>query len=293
MADNISRVIKSFEALSDRITHSEIPDGLWGWVIKIQSGSVVVDGSKIDVEFNVPFDDNLECNEAEIVMYNLSETSVKSFVKDREITITAGYGNDTGVIFSGRISQVKTRVDGVDRKTTVYALDSQGKEEQTIESISYKAGVKASYILKDLIGRLKLPIAVFKMRRDHTYKDAVTVSGGIMDAIKQYSDVCGVSTYICKGKVYSRWLKDGDSLNFTVSTETGLIGSPEEFDEEINVDEVTEKIHGYKFTMLLQHRITTASIIKLKSRYVNGTYRVRSGTHKFDGSTFTTECEVI
>lgn len=288
----ISHVIKAFEGLSTAVS-SGVPDGLWGWKIIIQSGNVTIDGNELDVEFSVPFDDDLEANEAEIVVYNLTSTTIQGLKKDQDISITAGYGEDTGVIFKGKISLVTTKVDGVDKKTTINALDSQGQQERTIESISYKAGVKASYILKDLIGRLKLPIKVFKMRKDHTYKDAVTVSGGIMAAIQQYSDVCGVSTYICKGEVYSRYLKDGDAINFTVSTDTGLIGSPESFEEEINVDDTTEKVNGYKFTMLLQHRITTASIINLTSKEVSGSFRVRGGTHKFDGSAFTTECEVI
>lgn len=290
---NVSQVLKAFEELGEAVSPSVPSDGLWGWKILIQSGSVKIDGSKLDVEFTVPFDDDLEANEAEIIVYNLAANTIKALKKNQAITITAGYKSDTGVIFKGKISNVSTKFDGVDKKATINALDSQGQKEKTIESITYKAGVKASYILKDLIKRLKLPIKVFKMRRDHTYKDAVTVSGGIMQAIQQYSDVCGVSTYICKGQVYSRYLKDGDNIKFTVSTDTGLIGSPEAFEEEINVDDTTEIINGYKFTMLLQHRITTASIISLKSRDVSGSFRVRGGTHKFDGSTFTTECEVI
>ena len=269
------------------------PSGLFGRKVLIESGPVTIDGSQMDVEFSIPFDDDTQANEAEIVVYNLGRNSINSLKNDQVLTVTAGYGKDTGVIFSGRISKVSSKYVGVDKQTVIYAIDREGKKERQITSRSYKAGVKASYVLKDLIGLLKLPIAVFKVRRDYTYKDGLTVDGNLLESIKQYSEVCGVSTYICKGKVYSRWIKDGDNISFELSADTGLLDSPEPFEEEYSDENTTEIIKGYKVTMLLQHRVTTASIIKIKSRNVNGQFRVRSGTHSFNGTDFITEVEVI
>lgn len=113
-----------------------------------------------------------------------------------------------------------------------------------------------------------------------------------MDSIKKYAQVCGVSTYVNKGKIYVRSLKEGDNIKFTVEPATGLL-SVEEFEEEVTAEKYKDKIKGYKLSMLLQHRITTASIIKLHSRDVNGTFRVRSGEHTFDGTDMLTEIEVI
>lgn len=269
-----------------------MPDGTFGWNVLIRSGNVSL-GNNHDVEFSIPFDDDTECNEAEIVAYNLTSNTISRLKYDQAITVTAGYQKDSGVIFNGRIVKAETKYVGVDKQTVIYALDAQGQKERKISSLSFKKGVKASYILKTLIGQLRLPIAVFKMRRDHTYNDSVTVDGNLMESIRQYSDICGVSTYINKGKVYSRWLKDGDNTRFILQPSTGLIGSPELFEEEINTDNVREKITGYKLKMLLQHRITTAAIITLKSKNVSGTFRVRKGEHKYDGRELITECEVI
>ena len=48
-----------------------------------------------------------------------------------------------------------------------------------------------------------------------------------MENIKKYAQVCGVSVYVNKGKIYARHIKDGDNINFTVQASTGMIGSPE------------------------------------------------------------------
>lgn len=271
---------------------AEKPKGQFGRVVKIEVAGLCITND-MDVEFTVPFDDDTECNEAEIIIYNLSKATIGRLKTDEELTITAGYGSDTGVIFAGVISSVKSRWRDQDKVTTIKAIDDIKLKERDVDSISFKAGVKASYILKTLVGKLNLPIAVFKTRRDHTYTEAVTVSGGLMSSIKQYAEVCGVSAYINKRKVYVQHLSEGENLNFTVDADTGLIGSPEEFTEEISNEDYTETVSGLKFSMLLEHRITTASIIALESRDFKGSYRVREGRHVGNETDFITEVTAI
>lgn len=255
------------------------PDGVFGSLAKIRSGDVTISSAELDVEFQVPFDDDMEPGEAEIIVYNLSDSTIKQFKQNAAISIEAGYTGDTGVIFQGYICKVTTKFDGADKVTTIKAMDDI--KDHTVESISYAEGTKASYILKDLIGRTGTPVAVFQVRRDHTYEDAQTVDGDLMEAIKQYAEVCGISVYISKGKIYARHLKDGDNLNFSLSADTGLIGSPSPYTEEIKAENFTDTVEGYKVEMLLQHRLSAGAIVTLKSRFANGTYRVCSGEHRF------------
>lgn len=296
--DNVLRSVKN-KNVSQLITamkswnmDTALPEGQFGRVVEITTNGLTVDNS-LDLEFVVPFDDDTEANEAEIKFYNLTKTTIGRFKPNNPISITAGYKKDTGVIFSGVISSVKTKWSGQDKVTTVTAIDCQSLKERDVDSIAYGAGVKASYILRDLVGRLGLPVACFKTIRDHTYTDAVTVSGGLMSAIKQYAEVCGVSAYINKRKVYVRHLADGDNLRFAVEVDTGLIDSPEEFTEEVQNEDYTDTIEGVKFKMLLEHRITTASIISLKSRNISGTYRVREGQHVYNETDFYTEITAV
>jgi hypothetical protein len=294
MSKNSSRMIKAFEGWKEGLkSYSQPPSGMFGRVAIIETGGVKLNSEELDLEYTVPFDDDTEANEAEIVVYNLSKTTIDAIKYNNPISITSGYRNDTGVIFEGFISKVITKCLGVDKVTIIYALDDNDLKERDLVETTYKAGTKASYILKDLIGKLKLPCAVFKVKRDWTYKDEVKVDGGLMDNIKKYAEVCGISVYINKGKVYARHLSEGDNIYFTVNADTGLIDSPEEFEEEITAEDYKDTIKGYKFKMLLQHRMTTAAIITLKSQEVSGEFRVRSGKHIFNNSESITEVEVI
>ena len=304
----VSSMMKAMQGWETSLaSSSEPPSGQFGRVVKIQTNDLTITND-LDLEFEVPFDDDTEANEATIKVYNLTKSTIGRLVVDKEISITAGYGKDTGVIFSGVVSSVKTRWSGQDKVTTIMAIDSESLKEKDIESIAFNAGVKASYILKTLVGKVNLPNAVFEIRRDHTYTEAVTVSGGLMSNIKEYAEVCGVSAYINKRKIYVRHLSKGDNLNFEVNVDTGLLDSPEEFREE-NValtssdkdkkkkaefeKKFTDIIEGLTFKMLLEHRITTASIITLKSREHSGKYRVRSGKHICNESEFYTEITAI
>lgn len=284
-----TRLIKAIKAGIDSLDSYEIkPKGVFGSVAKIICGDVTINSNELDLEFNVKFDDDMEANECEIIIYNLTQNTIKQFKNKKKISIEAGYTGDTGVIFSGFITKVTTKIEEADKVTTIKCIDDLSKK--TISEITYVAGTKASYILRDLLNKTGTPIAVFKMRRDWTYVDEEKVDGDLYNAIKTYSEVCGVSTYVNKGKIYSRYIKECDELSFTLSEDTGLIGSPEEFEEEntitLKVDdendkEIKDTIKGYECECLLQHRFAAGGKVKLKSLEANGTYRICSGEHRF------------
>lgn len=289
----ISEMVIAMNNEVDAIPDLSEPQGMFHRRAIINTGNIKIDSDELDIEFDIPFSDSSEIDEAEISVYNLSQNTISQLKYNQDITVTAGYGSDTGIIFSGRIISTSAKRNGNDKKTTITAVDSQSLEDRTLENIAYQSGVKASYILKDLIGKTGIPISIFNPIRDYTYKESMTVDGSINESIKKYAEICGVSAYIHKGKWYVRSIKDGDDINFNVSVDTGLINSPEEFEEEINSDEYKETIKGYKIKMLLQHRIAVASVINLKSRDVSGTFRVRDGQHSFSGDDFITEFNCI
>lgn len=293
--DSYSRVIESFRRLEGEIgleTERADSGGLYGHTVMIRTGDMTIQNDSIDCEFDIQFDDDTEANEAEILVYNLSDPTIENIKTGAPITVTAGYGTDTGIIFSGFIVKPHTYFSGIDRVTKIYALDDANRKERELESISFSAGTAASQILRSLVDMLGLPVAVFSLKRDYTFGDKATVNGGLMDNIRRYAQICGVSAYLCKGQVYVRHLTEGDALEFQLSSDTGLL-SLEEFEEEQTAEDFKDTVHGYEMTMLLQHRVTTASLITVKSRKVSGTYRVREGSHTYDGTDFLTKVKAI
>lgn len=285
-----SRLAVSFDKLAQSIPES--PTGLYGHVITLQIGGLTITSNQLDFEFEIPFDDDTEANECEFHVFNMSDNSVNTIQTGSVISISAGHKNDTGVIFKGFVSKVITRKDGVDKVTTIYALDSQELKERDIENLTFKSGSNASTILRTLVDKVGLPVAVFNLKRDYTYKDAVTIDGGLMDNIKKYAQVCGVSAYICKSNIYVRAISDGDNANFVLNSNTGLI-SVKEWEEEQTAEQYKDMTTGVEIEMLLQHRIQTASIVNLESENFKGVYRVREGSHSYDGVNLLTKVKCI
>ena len=292
----LSRKSRLIDALKSGLNASpelNIPDGLFGFTAEIATDKVLLKSSDFDFEFNIPFDDDAVPNEAEITIYNMSAATLGNFKKGNALSITAGYGTDTGIILTGKISSVKTVHEDCDRVTTVTVLDNADYEDKEIVEQTFLSGTKASEILKELMQMLSVPIAVFTVQRDHTYNSDTAVKGSVTEAIKKYAEVCGVKVYVCRQQLYCRPVWDGDNAHFTVCADTGLIESPEPFEESSTSEEYTDSVTGYTLNMLLQHRMTTAAVIDVSSRDYSGRYRVISGSHTYDGLSAITQIKAI
>lgn len=289
---HFSHLVTAFNELSSEIDKGST-NRQFGRVAEISCGDTVINSDELDFEFDIDFDDDTEADEAEITVYNLSNRTINQLKINTKITVTAGYKGDTGIIFSGFITSSKSYYDDVDRITEIHAVDDLKRVEREIESISYSANTKASKILRDLCGKVGLPIAVFKPVRDYTFTDDVTVDGDLADKIKDYADICGVSAYVCKSKIYVRSLKDGDRTEFTLSADTGLLKVSEYEGKRKTKEYGEETLKGYDIEMLLQHRLQTASIINLNSQNYKGVFRVLEGSHHFSGDNFITKARII
>lgn len=277
-----SRLIKATKDFTRLLESYEIPPqnkGVFGSKAKVICKDVTVNSDDLDLDFDVIFDDDMEANECNITIYNLSDNTINQLKYHYPVSVEAGFDKDTGVIFKGYIDKVTTKHEGADKVTTIRCYDDI--TNKTITELTFAKGTTASYILRNLISMTGTPVAEIKMRRDHVYEDEQKVDGSLSDNIKQYSDVCGVSTYVCNGKIYSRHIKTGDDISFTISEETGMIGSPSPYEEEMTAEDFKETINGYDIEMLLQHRIHAGAICNVNSIVTKGTYRVRSGEHHY------------
>lgn len=276
----------------ERSTLAPEIEGQFNRTIMVQSGNVIISNSELDVDFNIPFDDDTEANEAEIIIYNLSNNTINNIITNAKIVIIAGYGKDTGVIFSGFVSAKKTYFNNCDKVTKIYAIDDINLRERNIESVTFAKGTKASSILRHLCEKVNLPIADFTISRDYTYSDEETIDGGLMSNIKRLAGICAVSAYILKSRIYVRPLTKGDNTYFEISVDTGLL-EIEEFEETSQNGDFTDKICGYNLKILLQHQLQTGSIVSIRAIGVNGKYRVKSGSHECSGDDFITKAKVV
>ncbi|WP_051476253.1 phage protein [Heyndrickxia ginsengihumi] len=263
---------------------------LFGRVIKVHIESskykTDISGDDLHIEFEVNFDDDEKPNQSTISIYNLSKTSISRITKDSSVILQAGYRSDYGVLVQGKISNVVTNRNGVDKITTITLLEGQDyTSEKTPKAITFKKGTKAEVIIKKLVKLLGVSLAEFKLPKNVVYKKGYSVTGQIENNLVEVVKDCGAALYWRRGKMVIRSITEGTDENFLLEESTGLIDSPETFEED--------DTKGYTAKCLLQHRITTASIIEIRSKTANGKYRAKKGKHVCNGSDFYTEVDVV
>lgn len=262
---------------------------LFGRVVEITTGPVKMNNTDLDIEFVIPFDDDLTPNISAVSIYNLTKTTINQLKEGQKFTITAGYKSDKGIILDGEIESHSTIRIGADKLTTIQVIDGVPYDSEKTVRQTYKKNIKADAIIKDLAKRIGLKIAAMRLPENKLFKRGHTVDGEILQSLQYIARDCGASCYISRGHIYIRPLKDGDDHHFKLNKDTGLIGSPEYFQDKRYT--VTEK--GYRVTSLLQFRMNTASVIHLESADIKAKLRVRKGSHICKGDEFYTKVEGI
>ncbi|UPW82319.1 hypothetical protein [Lysinibacillus sp. Ag94] len=263
------------------------------------SGREITD--PLTIKFSVPFGDNEKVDTIDIQVYNLKDDTINTIATNQVAILSAGYVDESGVIFSGTLKKKETKWEGLDKITTFKCIDCSLDYTSGVIKRTYGRNTPASLILHELARDAGLAIGDIDLPVDFIYRSGKALNGKIKFLVSEIAKDCKAKLHINKGRLFVRDGKKGDNLGLDISKVTGLIDEPEEVEEEIkdekgsNLKNDKKKIKGYKIKMLLNHRVTTDVIIKLTSRNVSGVFRVSKGEHKGDtsGTEYYTECEVV
>lgn len=238
------------------------------------------------IHFDSDFSDEPTPNVTNITIYNLSESSRKEIKKGAKVTLKAGYKGDVGVISEGFINAVQpVGYDGTTKETTFSFIEGVDYSSKKDIDMSFGKGTYAKTIIQKVAKKAGISISKIELKSNKQYKKGYTADGNPINILEEIVEACKSSMYFRRGKLIIRDIKKGDDERFILQQSSGLLDYPQRFEDDNQ--------SGWSVRCLLQHRIATASIIELKSKYVSGTYRVKSGRHSYSGSSFETSCEVI
>ena len=125
-----SRIIKSFMELEQAINieTSGGDNALFKRNIIVQTGNVSINSNDLDLEFDVEFDDDTEANESEIILYNLSDTTIQNIKKGEKVAILgrSGVGKSTLVkLLTGTYTDYQGEIIVLDKKPTETMLGTE------------------------------------------------------------------------------------------------------------------------------------------------------------------------
>lgn len=236
------------------------------------------------IDFRVDFDNKPEPNIGEVKVYNLSDDTIAQLKKGEPFILNAGYGNNLGTIIAGDIIKAVTEWEGVDKITHIKVGDGVNAWLTTTVSKTYKAGIKASQVIRDIIGGFGLEVGEIRLANDVTYRDGKVVYGKLQQILQQIVNDCQSKMTITNGVIMIRPPAAGTQTGFLLNSDTGLIGTPGYIDSD-DAD--------FSVECLLNHRITADSLIRIESKTASGDYLVIKGIHSGDDQRWVTQMEVI
>lgn len=254
-----------------------------GRVTEVVIMGMVFRSPSLTIEFDIPFGSTRAAGVGHVRIFNLSNETTAKIERGAPVVVKAGYGDDIGTVGVGTVERVTTKWEGVDKVTTVLVGDGTDKWLTARVNRTWRQGVRASEVARDIIGILGLNVGRIELPNDVVYPSGVTHSTSAKTALEAIAEDTGARLHVTRQAVYLVPPDRYERVGVVLTADTGLLDSPEP---------VTDAPGAYRIRTLLQHRITTDSLVEIRSRMVNGEFRVQEGRHK-GGSEHVTIATVV
>lgn len=236
------------------------------------------------ITFSGEFSEEEEPNTMQLSIYNLSTKTINAIEINKKITINAGYEGDegdVGNVMAGVIYKLDSKKEGSDVATKIYVQDATENWLKGSISKTFQGSVKASYVIKQVLGSLGMAIGRINLANDVIYQTGKTVSGSLASVIKQLANECGSRININSGKIDILIGDEGFETGYILGSKTGLIGMPQVVEEYINEDDDITRA-DYRIKMLLNHHVRPRSIFKIESLSETGLFFAIKGKYNED-----------
>lgn len=232
----------------------------------------------LDLSFEVERNDGSASDKATIKVANLSEKS-RSFVeaKGNKARLSAGYGNNPGLLFTGTITRIVNERNGPDIITTLECSDGGEELRQGRVDFTFNPGTTDVQVLEHALETLRekgIGRGQVDKVTPQQYTRGYTYSGPVKDLLTEVCSKRGLIWRIENGIVeVLQKDKAGFTTGFVLSAETGLVGFPSKKDGLLTAK------------ALLNPRLGPNRKFKLRSLQtsLNGVYVVSKA--KFSGDT--------
>jgi len=280
---------------------------LWLRYIDLTIGSLNFNSDNFDIEFKVEKKED-EAKTAIITIYNISQQTREKIKKDDIVELKAGYKEDYGTIFYGKVVNVDFELKGADEATIVECTDVSVDLKKDHLVVNYPAGTDAAQVVRDVCSYAAIPIGRiddtgYKFEKSYTFPG--TPYDIILDVIK-----------FCNGKLrqelqdmpYLRKMLSsvefGREYVFTIENNMAyfvrgakMIYEAEVLESDTGLLDVSkvksEDKDKFKIRALLRWRIQVGKPVVIKSVKLDGQFNVSAYKHVCKGEEYYTELEVI
>lgn len=273
---------------------------LWMREIKVAVGGASYAYPPWHLKGSIQFDVKSEAGTATVELYNLSAKTIATFQRNQVVKIEAGHTEAKVLpIFVGVLDQHTTVWKGTEKITTIKAHEDREKTLlKRVPGKSWGPGARAKDVIRDLftVGGLrpgKIEDGGLTYEKGKQFDPSFTVHKALEEMKTDVSSYTKekYEWHTRMGTGYFVKEKTVTGGTFTVTPETGLIGSPQRAEVETkDVDmEGTDKPQWHVM-MVLRPDIEVGGKLIVKSRKEPCEGKILSGQHVFspDGQFQTT-----
>jgi len=268
-------------------------DRVYRLLIGKGKAGVEITGLRINFSIQKTADKNPNTNKIQV--WNLLSTTRKQLEQpDTHCLLYAGYAEDAGplMIFSGGVTYAWTKFDGPNVVTEFELGDGAQEIRDSVVSLSYGKGVKSTQILNDVAGKMGLPLTLASNAPERQWQNGLSHHGSarsLLDKVTkgtklEWSIQNGNLQVIEKGMVTTR-------QGIQIDADSGMIGYAERERETKSETKPKKKgdgkavekdWNGWKVKTLLMPMLNPGDRVLLKSRAVEGIFRIEELTHTGD-----------
>lgn len=180
---------------------------------------------------------NEEPNEFNIEIQGLTVTTIAKIQLKDKVKLTAGYGTDIGEIAAGIISRKE-----VDKGVLKIKCREVPADFKKLVSAGYAPGTTASFIIKDLAGKIGFTVKQCDLKIDKVYSIGESILGSGLYEIGQIVKDCDSKMTTKNDFIYIYNNEPQDKGKIKLSYESGLLEEP----KPQNIEEISYKVEKTK-----------------------------------------------
>jgi hypothetical protein len=259
----------------------------------IREATLQIGGNKYSMEnfnftFEIPFEDSDELTTATINISNLSESTRNGIKKGHAVIVNAGYKDDIGCIFVGKVVGLYHKKDSTEWNTKIIATVALDEWLDSQVYKTYKQNIKAEDMASDLLNIFGIEIGDFQLAENKSYPRGRVCRGKMKDVLKSIvvSDCKSRMLIRPTGQIVINKPETGVNVGYLLSAETGLLKATDEY-EAIPIETDIETLVPYEEkevqtktrASLLNYHIGPGDIVMVQSLSLNGRFMVVRGRH--------------
>lgn len=275
---------------------------LFGRVAYVDIGPPGEEGVRLEglrLTFRVTKSKKKEPNKHEIRVYNLSEATRAQISRSgNQALLYAGYRQAGGpqLIAVGDVTRVKNVRQGVDRETLIELGDGSTAYRESVASISVSSGGQSGTAIEQLAATTGLPLRDLQGIGGEAFANGFSFVGPTREGLTRVLGAVGAEWSIQDGEIQiiRRGADNGDDA-ILLTPDSGLIGTPENLDEQAGKLDGAKDPPGYRVRALLQPRLKPGGLVRVESEDVQAFLRIGDLTHRGDthGGDFVTEIDGV